>query len=253
MPTTGTTLLLAGGLSAVHLFAGKLRFLAVVPRSQYLSMAGGVSVAYVFVHLLPEISERQSELAADAGASVLAPGVATELPLFLVTLLGFTAFYGLEQFVVQSRRRAGGRQVAAALETNASALAFWLHVSSFAVYNTLVGYLLLHREESGLAAAALYFVAMALHFVVNDHGLREHHREAYVHLGRWILALAVVAGVLVGVLVDVPELVLGYLLAFLGGSIVLNAIKEELPEERKSSFRAFGAGVLAYTLVLLSV
>ncbi|WP_372910727.1 hypothetical protein [Salinigranum sp.] len=248
MPTTATTILIAGGLAAVHLFAGKLRFLAVVPRSQYLSMAGGVSVAYVFVHLLPEISERQSELAVDAGAPA-----ATELPLFLVALFGFTVFYGLEQFVVQSRRTAEGRQVVSAFETNASALAFWLHVSSFALYNALVGYLSLHREESGLAAAALYFVAMALHFVVNDHGLREHHREAYVHLGRWILALAVVGGVLAGVLVDVPELALGYLLAFLGGSVVLNAIKEELPEERRSSFGAFGAGVVAYTLVLLSV
>jgi hypothetical protein len=253
MPTTATTILIAGGLAAVHLFASRLRFLAVVPRSQYLSMAGGVSVAYVFVHLLPEISERQSELAVDAGAPAAVPGVATELPLFLVALLGFTVFYGLEQFVVQSRHTAEGRQVTAALETSASALAFWLHVSSFAIYNALVGYLSLHREESGLAAAALYFVAMALHFVVNDHGLREHHREAYVHLGRWVLALAVVVGVFVGVLVDVPELVLSYLLAFLGGSLVLNAIKEELPEERRSSFGAFGAGVVAYTLVLLSV
>lgn len=56
-----------------------------------------------------------------------------------------------------------------------------------------------------------------------------------------------------GVLVDVPELALGYLLAFLGGSVVLNAVKEGLPEERRSSFGAFGAGVVTYTLVLLSV
>lgn len=244
--------LLAAGLAAVHVFAGKLRFLQVVPRSQYLSTAGGVSVAYVFVHLLPEITERQSELAAKAEAAVLIPGAATELALFLVALLGFTVFYGLEQFVVRSRRRES-RQVATDLKTNASEPAFWLHTSSFAVYNALVGYLLLHREETGLAAAFLYFVAMALHFVVNDYGLREHHRESYTRLGRWILAGAIFGGVLVGVLVDVPELVLGYLLAFLGGSVVLNVIKEELPEERQSSFRAFGAGVVGYTLVLLAV
>lgn len=157
-------------------------------------MAGGVSVAYVFVHLLPKISKQQSELVVDAGAPAVVPGAATELPLFLVALFGFTVSYGLEQFVVQSRRTAEGRQVASAFETNASALAFRLHVSSFALYNALVGYLSLHREESGLAAAALYSVAMALHFVVNDHGLREHHREAYVHLGCWIPALAVVGG-----------------------------------------------------------
>jgi len=33
---------------------------------------------------------------------------------------------------------------------------------------------------------------MALHFVVNDNGLREHHREVYDRIGRWILAAAII-------------------------------------------------------------
>jgi hypothetical protein len=37
-------------------------------------------------------------------------------------------------------------------------------------------------------------MAMALHFVVNDHGLREHHKEAYLRRGRWILAAASSSG-----------------------------------------------------------
>lgn len=45
---------------------------------------------------------------------------------------------------------------------------FWLHIGSFAVYNALIGYLLLHREQSGLWSLAIYTVAMALHFVTND-------------------------------------------------------------------------------------
>ena len=41
-------------LALAHIFAGKLRFLEGTPRSAWLSAASGVSVAYVFVHLLPD-------------------------------------------------------------------------------------------------------------------------------------------------------------------------------------------------------
>jgi hypothetical protein len=40
----------------VHAIGGRLRFLDVIPRSTWLSLAGGISVAYVFVHLLPELA-----------------------------------------------------------------------------------------------------------------------------------------------------------------------------------------------------
>ncbi len=51
-------LLMALFLAAVHLFSGRLYFLDSVPRSRWLSIAGGVSVAYVFVNLLPELAEQ---------------------------------------------------------------------------------------------------------------------------------------------------------------------------------------------------
>jgi hypothetical protein len=41
-----------------------------------------------------------------------------------------------------------------------------------AVYTTLIGYLFFHRLAAGLEDLLLFFVAMALHFVVNDHVLK---------------------------------------------------------------------------------
>jgi hypothetical protein len=49
-------------LIAIHLFSGRLRFLGGTPRSIWLSIAGGVSVAYVFIYLLPELSQAQAAL-----------------------------------------------------------------------------------------------------------------------------------------------------------------------------------------------
>lgn len=250
MPSTVVFWLLAGGLAAVHVVAGKLRFLQVIPRSRYLSVAGGVSISYVFIHLLPEITERQSHLAEGAETAPIL-GITIERELFLVALAGFALFYGIERFVVKSRRTTDGQEVALDAETGTSEFAFWLHMGSFAVYNALIGYLVLHREETGLANLLLFFLAMALHFFVNDYGLREHHQEAYTRLGRWLLASAVFAGLFIGFLVTVPEQVLGFLLAFVGGGVILNVIKEELPEERDSSYRAFVTGMIGYTLILV--
>ncbi|MDS0282205.1 hypothetical protein [Haloarcula onubensis] len=250
--STGVAVLLAGGLAAVHAVAGRLRFLTSIPRSQYLSLAGSVSVAYVFAHLLPEVTARQAELAAAAESPL--PGVfAGEQALFTVALAGFAVFYALEQLAARSRRRSGPGAVAGGATTPTSERVFWLHIGSFAVYNVLVGYFLFHREATGTVALLLYFVAMALHFVVNDHGLRERHRAAYSRIGRWVLVASIGCGALVGVLVAVSTTVLGLLLAFLAGGVILNVIKEELPEERESSVPAFAVGLVGYTAILLSV
>jgi hypothetical protein len=246
-------LLLAGGLAAVHLFAGKIRFLRVVPRSRWLSMAGGVSLAYVFVHLLPEITERQAAIAAETDPAHPLVAAGGERLLFIVALVGFAAFYGLEQIASHSRRESTVGTVGGDAETETSASVFWLHIGSFSVYNALIGYLLLHREEMGLWSLLFYFVAMALHFTVNDYGLHDHHREAYRRVGRWILAAAVLVGFAVGYFVGVPEAVLSLLLAFIAGGVILNVIKEELPDDRQSRFWAFAAGVSVYGGLLLLV
>jgi hypothetical protein len=128
---------------------------------------------------------------------------------------------------------------------------FWLHLGSFALYNVLVGYLLLHREEAELRGLAVYAVAMALHFVVNDQGLREHHGRDYDGEGRWILAASPLLGWALGLVASVPPLAVASLFAFLAGGVVLNVLKEELPEDRESRFWAFALGSGLYAAILL--
>lgn len=227
-------------LALVHVFAGRLRFLSGVPRSRWLSIAGGISIAYVFAHLLPELSTSQEAVA--AGARRLLPFL--ENHVFLLALLGFAVFYGVEASSRRSRARRGGE----AAETGGPALA--LSVGSFAVYNAVIGYLLVHREEPTLRSLLLFALAMGVHFVVNDFGLREHHKNAYERIGRWALALAVLLGLVIGMLTVISEAAIGLLLAFLGGGVILNVVKEELPRERESRFHAFIAGGVGYAALL---
>lgn len=234
--------LFAIGLAIVHLYSGKLRFLDAIPRSRWLSMASGVSVAYVFVHLLPDLSHRQDAI---AQTKILA---FIEHHVYLIALLGLAVFYGLERVVRESRQR----QEKSGKEGKAEVGIFWLHMTSFALYNGLIGYLLLHREEPGIQSLFLFFIAMALHFVVNDYGLRQDHKHIYHNIGRWILAAAIIVGWAIGYGTEISEAAIAVLFAFLAGGIILNVLKEELPEERKSCFWAFSLGAGAYAALLLA-
>ncbi|MHB0858842.1 MAG: hypothetical protein ACYC5M_14905 [Anaerolineae bacterium] len=59
------------------------------------------------------------------------------------------------------------------------------------------------------------------------------------------------AGWGLGVAFQVHEALVGVLFAFLSGGIILNILKEELPDERASSFGAFSLGALIYAALLL--
>lgn len=232
-------------LAAVHLFASGLGGFRDRPRSIWLSIAGGVSVAYVFLHVLPELQSGQRALEEAIGETL---GFLHD-HIYALALSSLVLYYGLDKLALSSRRRqrsSGGADAT-------SAGVFWLHIGSFTLYNALIGYLLVHREESDAAGLVLFVVAMALHFFVTDHALREHHKQAYLHRGRYIVTAAIVLGWIVGSTTEISEAAVSTLFAFLAGGVILNVLKEELPEERESRFWAFLLGVLGYGLLLLAL
>jgi zinc transporter ZupT len=231
--------------AVVHVGIGWLTFLDRTPRSQWLSAAGGVAVAYVFLHILPELAEHRGTFAVALGTTdSMAEGL-----VYSLALAGLIVFYALERAIKTSRRRPdqGSSQNVHKAGT------FWLHIGSFAVYNLIIGYLLLHREEPGLWSLPTYGVAMTLHFVTNDFGLRKDHERRYDDVARWVLAAAVIGGWGLGRYAELSELWIAFLFAFLAGGIVLNVLKEELPEEKESRLWPFVGAAVAYAVLLLSI
>lgn len=232
-------------LIAVHLLARRLWPVEEGPRSSSLSIAGGAATAYVFVHLLPELAAAQQEVA-DA-----APGVVPwlERHAYLLALVGLAVFYGLEGHARASgkeRDRTGRGEDAVA---PVALLAFLV----FAAYNFLIGYLLFEAGEDSTADMVLFGVAMGVHLVVIDHALRRQHREAYRHVGRWLLSAGLLAGWAAGLTTEFSDAALGLGMAFLAGGIILNTLKEELPEDRRSRFGYFALGAGAYSALLLAL
>lgn len=226
-------------LAAIHLFAHRLRFLHSIPRSRWLSMAGGASIAYVFLHLLPELGEGQETFGEYAGERF----TFLDHHIYLIALIGLVLFYGLERLA---------RTHGAPSKDHAPPAVFWIHIGSFTLYNALIGYLLLHGEGGELQALVLFALAMGLHFLVNDFGMLQQYAGVYERIGRWLLSAAVLGGWLLGYLTEVPALALAALTAFLAGGVILNVMKEELPEERRSRFSAFLLGAAGYGLLLLA-
>ena len=107
------------------------------------------------------------------------------------------------------------------------------------------------RVRTGLLFAALFTVAMGLHFVLTDRGLAEHYPRRFAANGRVLLAGALLLGWgLSALAAPVSTLLVVVLTALLAGSVLLNVFKEELPSERDSSYGWFLAGLVLYAGLL---
>jgi hypothetical protein len=212
-------------------------------RRRWISMAAGVSVAYVFVDVLPELGTRHREFLETTGEGLLF----AEQRIYLMALLAFVVMYGLEYMVLVSREReAHGEE-----RSGEGDAIFWIHVAGFALYSWLIGYLLVERAESGPLALALYGFAMALHFFLVGHSLRESHGRPFDRAGRWVLAASVLLGWLAGATTELSPAVLARLFAVLAGGVVITSLRAELPREREGRFWYFCLGAVAYAAVLI--
>lgn len=231
----------AVALALVHLLAGGLKFVAYIPRSRWLSFAGGVPVAFVFLDLLPALARDEARLA----EALARKGFLLEHHSYLLALVGLTLYYGVERLVRSDRQ---GR----AQHEGTSLPAFWVSIGSFAVLNAMLGYLLVEEERS-VPALTLFALAVGLKFFVVDRALHEDHRREYERVGRWVMVGSFLVGCAAGALWHVPDLALSSLRAFITGAILLNVMKEEVPAERSSRWLAFVAGAALYGgLVLLA-
>ena len=210
---------------------------------RWVSAAAGVSVAYVFVDLLPELAAQNDVIVHAAGKQALF----AEQRVYILALFSFVILYGLQYFVL-------GRRAAPADRRAQPAVGAWcaLHVAGFALYSGLIGYLLVERAGNYLALT-LYTVAMALHFLIVDHALTDEHGASYQRIGRWILAAGVLAGWLVGELAPLSEVNVARLFAVLAGGVVITSLRAELPDQTRGQFWPFCLGAVSFALILLFV
>src|SRR5512137_2111513 len=115
MPAQGphplTTLSVALLFAAIFLFGGRAAYrTGQKGRRRFLSFAAGVSVAYIFVHVLPALQAiREFQTQSPTDFYRVFPGYS----VYLWTMAGFLVFYGLETMVPGPRQGSENRWGAA--------------------------------------------------------------------------------------------------------------------------------------------
>jgi hypothetical protein len=232
----------AFALAAVYAVGPWLRPLGAEHPRRQVSVAAGASLAYVFLDVLPEMGARHRALVESAGNLVFA-----EQRLYALALTGFVALYGLDHLVLAARARGGS-----SAGGDGGRLALWLHVGGFALYSFIIGYMLVSRQANGWSSFGLFLVAMGFHLAVVDHALAREHGSAYDTRGRWVLAASVLVGWLAGATLQIPEIAVSRLFAFVAGGVVMTAANQELPREKVGRFGWFVLGAVVYGAVLLA-
>jgi len=207
----------------------------------FVSFAGGTAVAYVFLHMLPDLVEYNEPI----GKFLINTGWLTpfsELMIYIVALLGFLAYYGLELIAERANVSAPNHS-----------LVYRLHLLMFCLYNFLITYTMSLRAQTSISATILFTFSMALHFVLTDRKFSRLYALQFNHTGRYVLIFFLLIGWLCSIIFDpVNVVMIAFMLAFLAGSVLLNVFREELPSAGLMSYCwfTFGAGIITFVLLL---
>jgi hypothetical protein len=234
---TGAAALL---FALIFLAGGRLHPLRAFVRDRrtMISFGAGMSVAYVFIHVMPEMHDVRRAFAASVAWTLRFEGMG----IYFLALVGFLVSYGLDHL----REHLGEPEA-----PGEAGSAFWVHIGGFAVYVMLMAYLLVNDLEETRVTTLVFAVAIAFHFLSVDHALRIEHGAAYDRMGRYILAGMAMVGWGVGQLLVLPQHVLALAIAFVSGAIIMNSAIMELPSDKDGRFLPFLMGGVLYGLLLL--
>lgn len=206
----------------------------------YASFSGGVAVAYVFLHMLPNLVEYNKPMGEFLLKNQwLTPF--TELFIYIIALGGFVIYYGFDLLAERQKSK-----------KHSDDLVYSLHLAMFCLYNFLITYTMSLRAYASVTATVLFTLAMALHFILTDRKFCRNYAHRFNHFGRYVLIAALFIGWLCSVIFDpVNVLVSAFMVAFLSGSVLLNVFREELPATQLINYVWFTGGAAIIALILL--
>jgi len=210
------------------------------------SFTTGMSIAYVFMHMMPELHEARETIAESESIATPFDGML----IYYLALIGFLVFLAIER-LRSHLSKFDDAHIDNSGEVKVSS-AFLVHMAGLVIYVGLMSYLLVRTTESSITSIALFAFAFGGHFLVLAHGLIEEHGKVYQRYGRWILAFGVLLGWLIGVMTILPENSLAMLTAFIAGGVIMTNSLMELPANKDGRFVWFAVGSLLYGLLLLS-
>ena len=225
-------------IASAHWLASKIATRPDREQVRWASFGGGAGIAYVFVHLLPELASHGQALSKAPGMETFAPTPITEALLFLIALAGIMVTYSLD--VLATHERQAGR------------VAGSLHTLNFAAISYLYAYSLPSLISTGLAYGVLFTIAISAHVLLADRTMAARHPTIFRTRTRWLGTAALVLGLLHAALLHpVADLHLAIATAFLGGGLLMAVFREELPAVNRTRLGWLVAGTVSMASLLL--
>ena len=233
-----SSILCVTAIASAHWLASKVARQPDHKQVRWASFGGGAGIAYVFVHLLPELASHGQALSKAPGMETFAPSNITEALLFLIALAGIMVTYSLD--VLATHERQAGR------------VAGSLHTLNFAAISYLYAYSLPSLISTGLAYGVLFTIAISAHVLLADRTMAARHPTIFRTRTRWFGTAALVLGLLHAALLHpVADLHLAIATAFLGGGLLMAVFREELPAVNRTRLGWLVAGTVSMTSLLL--
>jgi zinc transporter ZupT len=188
---------------------------------KFISFAAGVSVAYIFLSMLPEIYN---------GSIVISKLI------FLSVLFGFAVFHLLEKHIRQYYSRGQFRKEHQII-----------HSASSFVYFFVVGFVLVKITGSSNISGILLFIPILFHVVIDSLPRRVTKKHHY----RAMFASSAFLGAIAATFVELGSAFNLILLGIVGGALLYTVIRESLPKEREGKPVYFAVGLLLFTVLIM--
>jgi uncharacterized MnhB-related membrane protein len=233
-----SSILCVTAIASAHWLASKMARQPDHTQARWASFGGGAGIAYVFVHLLPELASHGQALSKAPGMETFAPTPITEALLFLIALAGIMVTYSID--VLATHKRQAGR------------IAGSLHTLHFAAISYLYAYSLPSLISTGLAYGILFTIAISAHVLLADRTMATRHPAIFRTRLRWIGTASLILGLLNAALFHpLDDLHLAIATAFVGGGLLMAVFREELPAVNRTRLGWFVAGTVSMTSLLL--
>ena len=222
-------------LCAIHVFFPYIEKSLYKYQKNWTSVAGGIAVGYVFLYLLPKLSDHTVYIAnIESGRLEF-----VQYRLYLFALIGFMTYLAVDIWSGSENPRAF----------------HWKRIQAvfFCIYNFLVGYTLPQTPREGFLPVFLVTLTLSVHLMGIDHFLNTWHPTYFKKVLRWLMASSLIIGGLIWMIAVLPKILEISTIAFISGAILINVMTEELPYKNKKRYLEFLSGVTFTVIVALII
>lgn len=219
--------LLAGLITILHYFRERIDESTASYQASITSFASGITIAYIFLQLFPELT--------------------TAIPMlgdivFLPVLCGVATIHLIEKQIYIHEKSAD------ALRKDFKEL----HTGILLLYHLVIGILLFQLLQGDLVRGTLFILPILFHIAISSLSLSELHEDIlHPHLVHASVSLAPLMGIAIARFISISQALFYTLLGFVTGILLYTTLRDSLPQKDKGAVLAFVTGTLAYSSIIL--